>query len=272
MLRGGRARRARRSRRRRSSTRSSASRGTASSRRSTATGSAAAATPQAFRADVLRRALAPGGEATDEAALCERLGIPVAVVPVSRLGFKITTPEDLELAEAILARRATMTVRVGHRVRRASVRAGPARSGSAASSIPHGVGPRGPLRRRRAPPRDRRRDPRGRGARLDRRALPGRDPPWKGADSATVPDARRGELARERGSSIGNVDAVVDRGGPEDRAARDGDPRADRGDPRRRAGRRQRPRHEHERPRLPRPRRGHRGDGVVLLDRRSDAE
>jgi len=65
-----------------------------------------AATPQAFRADVLRRALASGRDATDEAALCEALGIPVAVVPVSRFSFKITTPEDLELAEAILARRA----------------------------------------------------------------------------------------------------------------------------------------------------------------------
>ena len=64
-----------------------------------------AATPQAFRADVLRRALAAGGEATDEASLCERLGIPVTLVAVSRFGFKITTPEDLELAEAILARR-----------------------------------------------------------------------------------------------------------------------------------------------------------------------
>ncbi len=65
-----------------------------------------AATPQAFRAAILRRALAAGDEATDEAALCERLGIPVAVVPVSRLAFKITTPEDLRLAEAILADRA----------------------------------------------------------------------------------------------------------------------------------------------------------------------
>jgi 2-C-methyl-D-erythritol 4-phosphate cytidylyltransferase len=65
-----------------------------------------AATPQAFRMDVLQRALAAGGDATDEASLCERLGIPVAVVPVSRFCFKITTPEDLELAEAILARRA----------------------------------------------------------------------------------------------------------------------------------------------------------------------
>lgn len=64
-----------------------------------------AATPQAFRAEILRRALESGKDATDEAALCEELGIPVAVVPVSRFSFKITTPEDLELAEAILARR-----------------------------------------------------------------------------------------------------------------------------------------------------------------------
>jgi 2-C-methyl-D-erythritol 4-phosphate cytidylyltransferase len=64
-----------------------------------------AATPQAFRAGLLRRALASGRDATDEAALCEALGIPVAVVPVSRFSFKITTPEDLALAEAILAGR-----------------------------------------------------------------------------------------------------------------------------------------------------------------------
>jgi 2-C-methyl-D-erythritol 4-phosphate cytidylyltransferase len=65
----------------------------------------AAATPQAFREDILRRILALGEEATDEAALCERLGIPVAIAPISRLGFKVTTPEDLELAEAIIAER-----------------------------------------------------------------------------------------------------------------------------------------------------------------------
>ncbi len=64
----------------------------------------AAGTPQAFRADLLRQALASGREATDEASLCEALGIPVAVVPVSRFGFKITAPEDLEMAEAILRR------------------------------------------------------------------------------------------------------------------------------------------------------------------------
>ena len=65
----------------------------------------AAATPQAFRVPVLRRALESGADATDEAALCEDLGIPVEVVAISRLGFKITTPADLELAEAVLRAR-----------------------------------------------------------------------------------------------------------------------------------------------------------------------
>jgi 2-C-methyl-D-erythritol 4-phosphate cytidylyltransferase len=64
----------------------------------------AAATPQAFRAEVLRRALASGREGTDESVLCEDLGIAVAVVPVSRRAFKITTAEDLELAEGMLLR------------------------------------------------------------------------------------------------------------------------------------------------------------------------
>ena len=65
----------------------------------------AAATPQAFRSELLARALESGDDATDEAALCEALGIFVAVVAVSRRCFKITTPEDLEIAEAIVRSR-----------------------------------------------------------------------------------------------------------------------------------------------------------------------
>ena len=69
----------------------------------------AAATPQVFRADLLARAFAAGDatDATDEAALVEGLGVTVAVVPVSRLGFKVTTPEDLEMAEALIRSRET---------------------------------------------------------------------------------------------------------------------------------------------------------------------
>lgn len=68
------------------------------------TGLWAAATPQAFREELLRRALDGGGDATDEAVLCERLGMSVAISPISRRGFKVTTPEDLDLARAIASR------------------------------------------------------------------------------------------------------------------------------------------------------------------------
>ena len=65
----------------------------------------AAGTPQAFRAELLARAFETGREATDEAGLLEILGVPVQAVPVSRWNLKITTPEDLELVEALLRRR-----------------------------------------------------------------------------------------------------------------------------------------------------------------------
>jgi len=61
----------------------------------------AAGTPQVFRAELLGRALQSGREGTDEAALVEAMGFPVAVVAVSRLGFKVTTPEDFEMAQAV---------------------------------------------------------------------------------------------------------------------------------------------------------------------------
>ena len=61
----------------------------------------AAATPQVFRADLLERAIAQAPGSTDEAARCEALGIPVAVVPVSRLAFKVTYPDDLAIAQAV---------------------------------------------------------------------------------------------------------------------------------------------------------------------------
>jgi 2-C-methyl-D-erythritol 4-phosphate cytidylyltransferase len=63
-----------------------------------------AQTPQAFRADVLRRAhAAHDTDATDDAALVELIGEPVRLVPGSRDNIKVTTPEDLLLLEAILA-------------------------------------------------------------------------------------------------------------------------------------------------------------------------
>ncbi|GAB2676162.1 2-C-methyl-D-erythritol 4-phosphate cytidylyltransferase [Kribbella swartbergensis] len=63
-------------------------------------------TPQGFDPAVLRRAHAAGGAgATDDAMLCERLGVTVVTVEGSEDAFKVTRPRDLLLAEALLAAR-----------------------------------------------------------------------------------------------------------------------------------------------------------------------
>jgi 2-C-methyl-D-erythritol 4-phosphate cytidylyltransferase len=66
-------------------------------------GIVAVQTPQAFRADVLRRAHAPRPEATDDAALVEVLGATVRVVPGDPRNLKVTTAADLEIAQALAA-------------------------------------------------------------------------------------------------------------------------------------------------------------------------
>jgi 2-C-methyl-D-erythritol 4-phosphate cytidylyltransferase len=64
-------------------------------------------TPQAFRADVLRRALdvpdAVLAAATDDAWLVERAGGTVRVVEAPASNFKVTTAHDLAVAEGLLA-------------------------------------------------------------------------------------------------------------------------------------------------------------------------
>ena len=60
-----------------------------------------AQTPQAFRRDVLVDALKLSDDATDEAALAERAGHTVRLVDGEATNIKITTPEDLAIAEAI---------------------------------------------------------------------------------------------------------------------------------------------------------------------------
>jgi 2-C-methyl-D-erythritol 4-phosphate cytidylyltransferase len=69
----------------------------------------AAQTPQfALRADLLRAhqgAVADGIEATDDAALLERIGIDVVVVAATTENFKVTLPEDVARAEAFLRER-----------------------------------------------------------------------------------------------------------------------------------------------------------------------
>lgn len=62
-------------------------------------------TPQGFRADLLHRAYAEVSSiATDDAGLVERLGETVHTIVGDALAFKITTPHDLLLAEAIVGR------------------------------------------------------------------------------------------------------------------------------------------------------------------------
>jgi 2-C-methyl-D-erythritol 4-phosphate cytidylyltransferase len=69
----------------------------------------AAQTPQfALRSDLLlahERAVADGIEATDDAAVLERIGIEVVVVPSTTENFKVTLPEDFVRAEAFLRER-----------------------------------------------------------------------------------------------------------------------------------------------------------------------
>ena len=60
-------------------------------------------TPQAFRAEVLRAAHAGEPDATDDAALVERAGGKVVVVPGSPAANKITTPDDLAAMQRWLA-------------------------------------------------------------------------------------------------------------------------------------------------------------------------
>ena len=64
-----------------------------------------ALTPQAFRYDVLKRALQAndiGEIATDECYLVEKLGVAVSIVEGKSTNIKVTTQEDLAIAEQIL--------------------------------------------------------------------------------------------------------------------------------------------------------------------------
>ena len=59
-------------------------------------------TPQAFRAEVLRRALESGSDATDDAGLVEAQGATVRVVNGDPRNLKVTTPDDLEMVRALI--------------------------------------------------------------------------------------------------------------------------------------------------------------------------
>lgn len=66
-------------------------------------------TPQGFPRELIERAhreaRAAGIAATDDAALCERIGIPVRIVPGSERAMKVTRDEDFARIETLFASR-----------------------------------------------------------------------------------------------------------------------------------------------------------------------
>ena len=70
-------------------------------------------TPQAFRADALRQAHKGAPEATDDATLVEAAGGKVTLVNGDPDNLKITTPGDLEVADALLAARSATAAHPG---------------------------------------------------------------------------------------------------------------------------------------------------------------
>jgi 2-C-methyl-D-erythritol 4-phosphate cytidylyltransferase len=72
-------------------------------------------TPQGFRRSLLVKAhaTAAAADTTDDAGLIERLGVPVTVIPGHTEAFKVTTPFDLLLAEAVWADRAEQSKETG---------------------------------------------------------------------------------------------------------------------------------------------------------------
>lgn len=74
-------------------------------------------TPQAFRLDIIRKAHQEaqfdGFTGTDDASLVERAGMPVHLTLGDRKNIKITTPEDMKMAEVYLGGGNFPTLRVG---------------------------------------------------------------------------------------------------------------------------------------------------------------
>ena len=167
-----------------------------------------AQTPQAFRREVLADALKMADAATDEASLAERAGHTVQIVDGEPTNIKITTADDLPIAEAIARRGApARTGRAGtgydlHRLvlGRPLVLGGvaiPADRGalghSDADVVCHavtdailGAACLGDIGRH----------------------FPDSDPKWKGASSLDLL-SRAVALVREQGLGVGNVDVTV---------------------------------------------------------------
>lgn len=172
-----------------------------------------AQTPQAFRAEVLRAAIAAGAggaTATDEAALAEAAGFAVRLVTGDAANVKITTPADLEAARVSVARRRERPgplVRIGvgydsHRL----VEGRPLILGGVVVPHTHGLVGHSDADVLAHAVTD---AVLGAVARGDiGRHFPDTDPRWKGADSLAML-AHAVAVAADAGYRIENVDAVV---------------------------------------------------------------
>jgi 2-C-methyl-D-erythritol 4-phosphate cytidylyltransferase/2-C-methyl-D-erythritol 2,4-cyclodiphosphate synthase len=170
-----------------------------------------AQTPQAFRVDVLRAALAAGRAreaATDEATLAEAAGYPVRLVPGEPTNLKITTPADLEVAQAMRERddgRPAVRVGTGYDLHRL-VEGRPLILGGVTVPHTHGLSGHSDADVIAHAITD---AVLGAVARGDIGAhFPDTDPRWKGADSLAML-AHAVVVAREAGYRVDNVDAVV---------------------------------------------------------------
>jgi 2-C-methyl-D-erythritol 4-phosphate cytidylyltransferase/2-C-methyl-D-erythritol 2,4-cyclodiphosphate synthase len=184
-----------------------------------------AQTPQAFRRDVLAAAFDYAtrmhAEGTDEAALAERAGHTVRLVDGDASNIKVTTPDDLLLAEAILLRSQEAGASDGRQVARGLPRTGRAGTGydlhRLAAGRPLVIGgvtipsDRGAVGHSDA-------DVAchaitdailGAAGREDiGRLFPDTDPRWKDASSLDLL-ARAVAVVREGGHEIGNVDVTI---------------------------------------------------------------
>ncbi len=171
-----------------------------------------AQTPQAFRRDVLRAAIAIGRtgiDVTDEAALAERAGHPVRLVEGEPTNIKITTREDLAFAQGLLASRGEgdVSARVGtgydlHRL----VEGRPLILGGVTIPFTHGLAGHSDADAVCHAVTDAILGAAGAGD--IGRHFPDSDPQWRGASSLDLL-SRAAALVREAGFRVGNVDAVV---------------------------------------------------------------
>jgi 2-C-methyl-D-erythritol 4-phosphate cytidylyltransferase/2-C-methyl-D-erythritol 2,4-cyclodiphosphate synthase len=168
-----------------------------------------AQTPQAFRVDVLREALAIGGDATDEAALVERAGHRVRLVAGDAANLKITTQADLTVAERLLGARpnraAAMRIGNGYDLHRL-VHGRPLILGGV--TIPFEKGLQGHSDADAVCHAITDAILGAAGAGDIGRHFPDTDPAWKDADSIELL-RRAAAVVRGRGYEISNIDAII---------------------------------------------------------------